>query len=192
MAVSFIHEKDSCFGRHRRLPVVLSYLKNAPSNALFVQESQMQAGELTDWKIHFLLQGIRALSKGLSRPSTPPLAGSSSCWYGQQQGNGVCHVSCNSCSPFDYLLISKPHWGWAGLGRSLWGFPCSQLCNCSWAALQLSGLRGRCVWAGHGGRGCSGCHCCESQAFRQLGLLPLYISKCFLAWNKVLLSHFAY
>lgn len=181
MAVSFIHVKHSRLGRHRRFPVVLSYSKNAPSHVLFVQESQMQAGELTDWKIHFLHQGIRALSKGPSHPSTPPLAGSSSnCWYEQEQGDGVCHVSCNSSSPFDYLLISKPHWGWAGLGRSLQGFPCSQMCNGWWAALQLSRTDGL-LCLSRAARGCSGCHCCESEAFGQLGSLPIYISKCFLA-----------
>lgn len=152
----------------------------------------MQAGELADWKIHFLHQGIRDLSKGPSHPSISPLAGSSSnCWYDQEQSDRVCHVSCNSSSPFDYLLISKPHWDWAGLDRSLWGFPYSQMCNGSWAVLQLCTAGGP-LCLSRVRRGCSGCHCCESQAFGQLGLLPIYISKCFLAYKKVLLSHFAY
>jgi len=79
----------------------------------------MQTGELTDRRMCFLHQGVGALGKDPSRPSAPPLAGTTSgCSDDRDQGDCVQPTSCNSSFPFVYLLISKPHWGWAGLGKS--------------------------------------------------------------------------
>lgn len=114
---------------------------------MFVQHSQMQGGELSDGKIYFLHQGAEALSKGTSRPSAPPLAGSS-CSDDQEQGDCMQRASCNSSSPFVYLLISKLHWGWAGLGKSLRGFLYIPVCKSlitSAAAKRIP--MNRCVWA---------------------------------------------